>query len=140
MSGSSSTSSSNGGILTQGHEEDEESTSELSSIYRSQEKVRLNDNTIHLMKRAVKEVVWIEYKFITLEMVNLIDFKNENTVLYNLLSYLNKENDREELNARFFNTYGKHIPEVISQYRSNTIEQCKKMVVKGKLMSKLIVI
>lgn len=114
-------------------ESGDESGDDLDSIYRTQKKIRTNDNTVHLMKRAVKDIVWIEYKFISLKMVNMIEFSEKDTILYKVLTYLNRETNSKSSNAQFFNTYGKYIPEVISQYRSNAVQQCKLSVVKGEL-------
>lgn len=80
----------------------------------------------------MKEEVWPEYKFLNLEQVNMIDVNDNGTILEKVLHNLNMKEENEIFKATFFNTYGRLIPEVISNHRGGTLAHNKVRVIEGK--------
>lgn len=105
---------------------------DLATVYRNKNKVEFNNNTAILFRRAVKEEVWPEYKFFSIEQVNMIDVNQKGTILEKVLHNLNMERESDINKARFFNTYGRLIPEVIAHHRGGTLSDNKIRVIEGK--------
>lgn len=104
----------------------------MTSIYRNRKQVDYDGNTAVLFKRAVKEEMWPEYKFFSLEQVNMIDVTDVNSILHKILKNLNMERETDLYKATFFNTYGRLIPETIAAHRGSTLSFNKKQIFQGK--------
>lgn len=122
--------------MTSNSEDDDtsmlDSPEDLATVYRNRKQVNFNNNTAILFKRAVKEEIWPEYKFFNLEQVNMIDLNENGTILEKVLHNLNIEKETDIYKARFFNTYGRLIPEVIANHRGGTLSHNKIRVIEGE--------
>ena len=110
----------------------EDSINELvSKVYKNGEMVEFDSFTLENVKKAIKERIWDQTKFTSMEMIKEADLFNEDDFVFQVIDSLNLNSYNKVERAKFWNRYGRYVLEVLSNCKCSAADGIKKDVIKG---------
>lgn len=103
----------------------------LAEIYRKKIKVEEDPQKTEQIKRIIREEIWPETKFSDMKVIEDINLNEEGTLLDIILTSLNEEGMCKVDKLKFWNRYGRMVPEVLKIDKASASENLKLAVLKG---------
>ena len=111
----------------------EDSINEIvSKVYKNGEMVEFDSFTLENVKKAIKERIWDQTKFTSMEMIKEADLFSEDDFVFQVIDSLNLNSYNKVERAKFWNRYGRYVLEVLSNCKCSAADGIKKDVLKGR--------